>query len=119
MAVSQDFMAYVKDQLGGAGPVVMRRMFGGAGIYLGGVICGLIAEDTLYLKADEVNRPDYEAEGMGPFVPFGEGSYPMSYWEVPAEVLEDPDELALWASKALEASLRAKAKKKKPARRKK
>jgi DNA transformation protein and related proteins len=115
MALSEDYLAYVKDQLSGAGPVSMRKMFGGAGIYLDGVIFGLIAEDTLYLKVDDENRPDYEAQGMGPFMPFEKGSYAMCYYEVPAEVLEDRDELALWAGKSVEVSIRSLAKKKKKA----
>jgi DNA transformation protein and related proteins len=116
MALSEDCLEYVRDQLGTAGPVQARRMFGGAGLYLKGVIFGLVAEDTLYLKVDDGNRPDFEARGMGPFAPFGDERYAMSYYEVPVEVLEDPDELALWAGRAVEASLRSKAKKKGKAR---
>jgi DNA transformation protein and related proteins len=111
MAMSEDYLEYVKDQLGGAGAVHMRKMFGGVGIYLDGVIFALIAYDTLYFKVDDKNRPDFEAQGMGPFVPFGEGSYAMGYYEVPAEVLEDRDELALWAGKAVEVSLRSRVRK--------
>ena len=116
MALSEDYLEFVRDQLSGTDGVAMRKMFGGVGIYRDGVIFGLIAYDTLYFKADDGNRPDYEALGMGPFVPFGEGSYAMSYYEVPAEVLEDRDELSLWATRAVEASLRSRQGKRKKGR---
>jgi DNA transformation protein and related proteins len=111
MALSEDYLEYVRDQLSGAGLIEMRKMFGGVGVYCNGVIFGLIAYDTLYFKVDDTNRPDYEEAGMGPFVPFGEGSYAMGYYEVPVDVLEDRDELALWAGLAVEVSLRSRAKK--------
>ena len=116
MALSQDYLEYVKDQLGSAGTVTIRKMFGGAGVYLDGVIFGLIAADTLYLKVDDSNRPDFEACGMGPFMPFEDEPYAMQYYEVPADVLEDSEELVLWARKAVEVSLRKKIGKKKKRR---
>jgi DNA transformation protein len=116
VALSEDYLEYVKDQLAGAGTVTVRKMFGGAGIYLDGVIFGLIAYDTLYLKVDDTNRPDFEAAGMGPFVPFEDRPFAMQYYEVPAEVLEDSEELGLWAGKAVQVSLRKKAGKKKKGR---
>ncbi len=93
------------------GKVTARAMFGGAGVYLDGTIIGLIASDVLYFKVDETNRADYEAQGMGPFIPFADKPFSMSYWEVPADVLEDQDELCAWARKAWEVSRRSKSKK--------
>lgn len=101
MAVNQEYIDYVLDQLAGFGPVESKRMFGGAGLYREGRIFGLIASDVLYFKTDETNRGDYIAAGYGPFKPFGEDSYEMSYYEVPVDVLEDPDLLKEWAGKAL------------------
>jgi DNA transformation protein len=80
-------------------------MFGGVGLYLEGVFFGLIAGDVLYFKVDNSSKPDYTAAGMGPFRPYGKGSYAMSYFAVPEVVLEDEDQLKAWAHKALEASL--------------
>jgi DNA transformation protein len=108
MPLRQAYLDYVLDQLKPLGPVQSRRMFGGAGVYLDGVIFAIIADDVLYLKVNEANRPDYEAAGMGPFQPYGDSSFVMSYYEVPAEVLEDVEQLVLWARKAL-AAARAKA----------
>jgi len=109
MPVSGNYLQYVLDLLKVLGPVSAKRMFGGAGLYHQGAFFGLVADDVLYFKVDDTNKSDYEAAGSGPFKPFG--TYAMSYYEVPADVLEDPDELGLWARKAFEA-VRTKIKKK-------
>ena len=101
MPVSREYLDYIADQLKPFGPVTMKRMFGGAGLYHQGAFFGLVADDVLYFKVNDTNKADYEAAGSGPFKPFG--TYAMSYYEVPADVLEDPDELGLWARKAFEA----------------
>jgi DNA transformation protein len=101
MPVSQEYLDYVIDQLVGLGPVKSKRMFGGAGLYLDGVFFGLVADDVLYFKVGDTNKSDYVAAGSGPFKPFGNDSYEMSYYEVPGDVLEDPDLAKEWAAKAL------------------
>jgi DNA transformation protein len=100
--VSQEYLEYILDLLKTIGPVNSRRMFGGAGIYHESVFFCLVADDTHYFKVDDRNRTDYEAAGSGPFKPFG--SYAMSYYEVPADVLEDNDRLQEWAMKAISAA---------------
>ncbi|NOT09326.1 MAG: TfoX/Sxy family protein [Gemmatimonadales bacterium] len=113
MPVNPTFRAFVVDQLGRVlRGVTSRGMFGGVGLYAGELFFALIDDDTLYLKVDDSNRGDFEARGLGPFRPFGEGGEVMQYYEVPAEVLEDPAELGGWAEKAVEVARRAKAKKK-------
>jgi len=113
MAVSDDYLAFVIDRLECMGEVTARRMFGGAGLYFDGLVFALVADDTLYMKTDEVNRGEYEALGMGPFRPYG--TYAMGYHEVPLQVLEDDSQLREWAAMAFEAAARKKAG---PARRK-
>ncbi|MHA1538423.1 MAG: TfoX/Sxy family protein [Alphaproteobacteria bacterium] len=117
MAVNPEFLDFLKDQLNAFGPVTPRRMFGGAGLFRDNLMFALIAQDTLYFKIDERNRPDYEAAGMAPFTYEGKGKkMQMSYYEVPPDVLEDPADLAGWARKAFAAALagaRAKSKAKK------
>lgn len=112
MAVSDEFLTYVLDQLSGMGEVSFRRMFGGAGVYLRGLMFGLVAEDVLYFRADEANRGDYEAQGCGPFKPFEDRREVMPYYEVPIDVLEDREAAARWGEKALAAAQRGKKKKK-------
>lgn len=118
MAVSDDYIEYVVDQLADVGTVVPRRMFGGVGLYLKSVFFALIADNVLYMKVDESNRPDYEDAGMGPFMPFGDESHVMQYYEVPIDILEDRDRLADWARKAFAVAQKAKAGKTKSKKRK-
>ena len=99
MPVTREFLDYLIDQFKSLGPVTAKRMFGGAGLYHRGTFFGLVADDVLYFKVGDANRKDYLDAGAGPFKPFG--SYAMDYYEVPADVLEDADELAAWAKKAI------------------
>lgn len=95
------FELYLVDQLARLGSVVVRRMFGGAGLYLDGIMFGLLAEGTCYLKTDDGNRGDYEAQGMGPFVYEARGKQTaMSYHQVPQDVLDSADEFSAWARKS-------------------
>lgn len=102
MSVSADYLTYVVDQLSSFARITSRRMFGGVGLYADELFFALIADDCLYFKADDSNRADYTSLGARPFVPFPDDpkSISMSYYQVPAEILEDPDELAVWARKA-------------------
>ena len=109
MAVGAEYAAFVADQLADLGPVAVRPMFGGAGVYCAGVMFALIADEVLYFKTDEENRADFEAEGMAPFTYRGKRRpVRMSYFEVPEHVLEDREMLTAWAEKALAAARRAK-----------
>jgi DNA transformation protein len=103
MAVSDEFVDYVVDQLSGWGQVSARRMFGGAGLYRDGAMFGLIADDVAYLKVDDSNREDFVKEGSSAFNPYPEKTktYVMSYYEVPADVLENPGQFAEWAERSL------------------
>jgi len=101
MPVSDDYLAYVVDQLTCLGRVESKRMFGGVGIYFKDLFFAIIADDCLYFKVDDSNRPDYEAAGMEPFRPFEDKTATMSYYEVPIDVLENRDRLRDWAQKAL------------------
>lgn len=122
MAVSPEYKEFLQDQFAPFGPVTIRPMFGGAGIFRGGVMFGLIAYETLYLKAGDENRGDFEARGMGPFTYSGKSKpVSMSYYEVPIDVLEDAQDLREWAEKAFAVALAAARKKpaKKPRGKKK
>jgi DNA transformation protein and related proteins len=122
MAVNPSYREFVLDQLGRVADGVRGRgMFGGVGIYAGDLFFALIGDDTLYLKVDDSNRGDFVKAGMGPFLPFGEGGEVMQYYEIPADVLDEPDKLRPWVEKAIGVAKRAKSAKsaKKPATRKK
>jgi DNA transformation protein and related proteins len=112
VAVSADYLTYVLEQLAGVAEVSSRRMFGGAGLYSGTLFFGLIDDDVLYLRVDDSNRADFEARRMPAFQPFKDKpEYSMSYYEVPAEVLEDAEQLAVWARRSV--AVAAKPRKKK------
>ena len=107
MAVDPSFLQFVEDQLGQVVSIRTRRMFGGVGIYGDERFFAVIDDDTVYFKVDDSNRPDFEALGMGPFLPFGDEARPMQYYRVPADLLEDTDALAPWVRKAIEVADRA------------
>jgi DNA transformation protein len=111
MPVSQAYREYALEQLGRVAPVTSRGMFGGVGVYSDGLFFALMDDDTLYFKVDGVNRPEFEAAGAGPFLPFGDPAKPMQYYRVPEELLEDPDRLRPWMDGALGAARRARTKK--------
>jgi DNA transformation protein len=85
-------------------------MFGGVGIYAADLFFALLDDDTLYFKVDDTTRGQFEAHGMEPFRPYGEGGEVMQYYEVPEEVLEDPEVLRSWVEAAVEVARKAKRK---------
>jgi DNA transformation protein len=107
LRVTDGFRSFVLDQLEELGDVTARAMFGGVGLYHHGRFFGIIARDTLYLKADDGNRPDYERAGMKPFKPYRDRPGTMQYYAVPVGVLESPLDLGHWARKAIAAAERA------------
>ena len=107
MAVSVSYRTYLLEQMGQIRPVTSRPMFGGLCFFAEGRAFALVAEDTLYFKVDDSNRPDFVTAGMGPFLPFGDPEKPMQYYQLPEEVLEDSDQLAVWMAKAVAVAARA------------
>ena len=103
MPVSDEFLNYVVDQLSQWGHVSVRRMFGGAGLYRDGKMFGVIADNVAYLKVDDSNRDEFVKAGSAPFNPYPDKvkTTVMSYYEIPPDVLEEPDELAQWAQRSL------------------
>lgn len=90
----------------------LRRMFGGHGIFCDGVMFALIADDTLYLKANDDTKPAFLDAGSLPFTYEKAGrAIELSYLTVPDEAGEDVEELRDWAHMALAAANRAQARK--------
>jgi len=110
---------HVIDRLSPLGSASYKFMFGGFGVYLDGLMIGIVADEVLLLRADEESRGDYEARGIGPFQP-GK-AHAMPFYQVPDDIFEDQDEFLVWAERARAASLRAQERKnaKKKAGRKK
>ena len=104
MAVSDDFLTFVLDQLSSWGGVTARRMFGGAGLYRDGKMFGLVASDVAYLKVDDSNRKRFVDAGSKPFKPYPKKPTVMPYYEVPPDVLEQPEAFVTWARQSLTAA---------------
>jgi DNA transformation protein len=115
MTQDTEFSAFILEQMQWLGPVTARRMFGGSGFFLEGLMFGLIFDNTLYLKADAHNRADFDALGLLPFsYPRGSREVSLSYFQVPEEALDDKDLLIDWANRSYAAALRAAAAKHRP-----
>src|SRR5205807_9391056 len=99
------------------GPVSVRRMFGGAGIFAEGMMIGLVANGLIYLRADTHNEQDFEREGLGPFTyRTKNGTRALRYRRMPERLYDDGDELAHWARGALAAVQRGAAVKRRRSR---
>ena len=109
---NDSFVEFVCEQFAPLGTITARRMMGGKTLYCDGVIFALIGHGAVFLKADDENRPTFEARGWPAFRPDPDAPGTMSYYEVPADVLENRDELARWAAEAVAAGRRSAGKKK-------
>ena len=106
-----DFVDYVMELLGPFGTVTARRMFGGHGLYLDGLMFALLFDDTLYLKADDMNRVEFEQAGCEIFGYARQGKRAtINFYRAPADAMESPELMLPWARTAYAAALRANAK---------
>jgi DNA transformation protein len=107
---SNPYIEFLQEQFEPLGEIRAKSMFGGHGLYCDEVFFALVANGEVFLKADDVNRPDFEASGLQPFRPF-EGPSVMQYYQAPAEMFEDSEVLKKWAGGAISAGRRARNKK--------
>ncbi|HEV2548300.1 MAG TPA: TfoX/Sxy family protein [Stellaceae bacterium] len=112
MVASDGFAEFLRDQLAPLGRITLRRMFGKSGLFCDGLMLGMVTEDTLYFRVDELNRAAFkEAEAYPPLNYKKQGStIDLAFWRAPERLLDEPDELIAWARKALEAATRVAAK---------
>ncbi len=107
-AKSTEFSEFVTEQMALFGAITIKAMFGGFGIYRDGLIFAIIVDDKLYFKVDAASIEDFKHLGLLPFTYEARGKQvSMSYYEAPAEVLEDRHEMAIWAKKAYQSALKA------------
>lgn len=107
-----EFARYCCDLLASVGPCVAKRMFGGYGISLEGLTLAIVADlgagETLWLKADEASRSQFEGAHCQRFVYLAKGkSMSMNYFSAPDEAMESAELMAPWARLALQAALTA------------
>ena len=112
MKVSAAYVDHLNDLFAALGPVRVRPMFGGAGVYAGELMFGFLDRDeTIYLQVDDQTREAFQAAGSEPFrYPLKTGEeFEIGYWRMPDEALESPEYAADWGQMALEAAMRKKA----------
>ncbi|MEM7432521.1 MAG: TfoX/Sxy family protein [Pseudomonadota bacterium] len=109
-----EFVDYLGEVFQQFGAIRARRMFGGYGVYHDDLMFGLVADDVLYLKADDQSAGLFTEKGLMPFEYVKNGKpMKMSYYTAPEEIFDDPDVAEAWARHAYDAALRSK----KPAQR--
>lgn len=105
MSEFADYLGEIFDRFG---PIQSRRMFGGYGIYHDGTMFGLVADDVLYLKADEQTSRFFEEMGLDQFEYVkNKKAMKMSYYLAPEAIFDDPEAANLWARRAYDAALRS------------
>lgn len=114
MSFDEGLYAWVQEAMEPLGGVSMRKMMGGATLYLEGTIFAILVEDELWLKSDAEADAVWDAEGCDRFsVTFKDGKVDtMNYRRAPTDVYDDAEALQRWAGLAVEAGSRAAAKKK-------
>ena len=114
MAFDPDFNEWVREHFDVLGRLEIKRLFGGAGVYAGGLMFALLDDGVVWLKADDDLAEVFEAAGSRVF------TYPakdrrtlsLGYWSLPETALDDPDEAVIWARRSLDVALRKAAGKK-------
>ena len=112
MVASDGFAEFLREQLAPLGRLSMRRMFGKTGVFCDGLMFGMITDDTPYLRVDAHNREAFKEAESSPPLNYAKGGelIDLSFWCVPERLLDEPDELVVWARAALAAAGRVAAK---------
>ena len=105
-----EFIGFLQELFEKWGQVTARRMFGGHGLYHEGLMFAIVVDNRLYLKSDDINRPDFEVLGLTPFTyPMKGKTVALSYWSAPDAMFDDPTEAVRWAHSAWDAAARGQA----------
>lgn len=103
----------LRDLFSSFGPVNVRRMFGGQGVFADGMMFALVASGVVYLKADDLTVPRFVQEGSEPFTYTAKSKHvSLSYWRLPERLYDEPESFAEFARGAFQAAQRAARKKK-------
>lgn len=120
--MADGFHDFVRELFAGMGRIEVKRFFGGAGAYAGGVMFLLISEDVIYLKADEALQARLGKAGSAPFIwrpktgRYGGEAVPLGYWRLPEAAMDDPELAVEWGALALAVARAKAASKRKPKR---
>jgi DNA transformation protein len=121
MVAGDSFTEFLCEQLAPLGRVTMRRMFGKTGVFCQGLMFGMITNDTLYVRVDDHNRAVFEEAKSDPPLNYRKQGHAidLAFWRVPERLLDEPDELVIWAQAALAAARRVAARRERTAPRRK
>jgi DNA transformation protein and related proteins len=108
MVASDSFAEFLCEQLAPLGRVTLRRMFGKTGVFHGGLMFGMVTDDTLWFRVDDHNRADFKEAGSAPPLSYEKKgrTIDLSFWRAPDRLFDEPDELVAWARVALAAARR-------------
>lgn len=108
MKTTSEFVESLVDVFALFGAIEAKRMFGGHGIYHDGLMFALVADEVLYLKADDISAEKFTDLGLRPFEYVKGGkTIRMSYYAAPEEIFDDAEQAHEWAARAYQAALRA------------
>ena len=108
MVASAGFAELLREQLTPLGAITLRRMFGKTGVFSGGLMFAMVADDALYFRVDEQNRAAFAEAQSAPPLDYQKGgrTIPLAFWRAPDRLFDEPDELVTWAQAALAAAHR-------------
>jgi DNA transformation protein len=110
MPLSPGFTDYVEELIAGFGKVEIRRMFGGAAIYRGGVGFGILDDDIFYIKADTIFGAELKKQGCKPWsysVKKDGTIRDIAYWSLPDTAADDGDEASALAKRSYQIAVKA------------
>jgi DNA transformation protein and related proteins len=108
MTTERDFVDYLLELLAPLDGVSAKRMFGGYGLFRGGLMFGLVSNHTLYLKVDGQTEARFMERDLEAFTYLKAGQERrMSYYRAPEETLDNSEVMCEWATLAHDAALRA------------
>ena len=106
-----EYVSYITDLMQTIGPVTAKRMFGGHGIFLEGLMFGIVVDDVLYFKADRDTKNLYSKRGLEAFKYCKQGKeITLSYYQAPEEVFDNIDDMKFWANMAYDTAVRVSSK---------
>jgi DNA transformation protein len=113
--MTPEYRTWLTELFAPLGDLSVRRVFNFHGLYRGGTMFGIVADQRVYLKADESSRKLFVAAGMGAFEYVARNGERIvtSYWGIPETLYDEPDEIVAWARRAYEVALKSPTAKKK------
>jgi DNA transformation protein len=108
MVASAGDAEFLREQLAPLGPISMRRMFGKTGVFCAGLMLGMVADDTLYLRVDGETPAFFQEAASAPPLNYRKGGadIDLAFGRAPDRLLDDTDDLVVWARAALAAASR-------------